>query len=131
MQLTKHQTTVIYWVATGLLAVFMAKSGLAYLTQEAVRVECQRLGFPDYFRVELAAAKLLGVLALLAPVGPRLKEWTYAGFVILLGSAIVAHQASGEPLSTATGPVVLLGVLAASYRLYHSRRDLVRAGQVG
>jgi hypothetical protein len=127
MQLTKHQTTVIYWVATGLLAVFMAKSGLAYLTQEAVRVECQRLGFPDYFRVELAAAKLLGVLALLAPVGPRLKEWTYAGFVILLGSAIVAHQASGEPLSTATGPVVLLGVLAASYRLYHSRRDLVSA----
>jgi hypothetical protein len=131
MQLTKHQTTVIYWVATGLLAVFMAKSGLAYLTQEAVRVECQRLGFPDYFRVELAAAKLLGVLALLAPVGPRLKEWTYAGFVILLGSAIVAHQASGEPLSTATGPVVLLGVLAASYRLYHSRQDLVSAGQVG
>ena len=56
MLLTKQQTTVAYWITTGLLALFMAKSGWAYLTQEAVRVECHRLGFPDYFRVELALA---------------------------------------------------------------------------
>jgi DoxX-like family len=34
-----------------------------------------QLGFPDYFRVELAWAKLLGVVLLLAPVPARLKEW--------------------------------------------------------
>ena len=44
-----------------------------------------RLGFTDYFRVELAWAKLLGVL-LLAPVPPRLKEWAYAAFAVTLGS---------------------------------------------
>lgn len=112
MTLTKQQTTVAYWVATGLLTLFMAKSGWTYLTQEAVRVECQRLGFPDYFRVELALAKFLGVAALVAPVPSRLKEWTYAGFTILLVSAAVAHLASGEPLGSVTGVVVLLGMLA-------------------
>jgi hypothetical protein len=74
MHLTKQQIAVAYWVTTGLLALFMAKSGWAYLTQDAVRVECHRLGFPDYFRVELALAKFLGVAALLAPVPSRLKE---------------------------------------------------------
>ena len=119
MSLTKQQTTVAYWVATGLFTLFMAKSGWAYLTQEAVRVECHRLGFPDYFRIELALAKFLGVAALVAPGSARLKEWTYAGFTILLVSAAVAHLAAGEPLGSVTGVVVLLGVLASSYLLYH------------
>lgn len=116
------KTTVAYWVATGLLVLLMSKSALAYLTQEAVRVECHLLGFPDYFRVELAIAKVLGVLALLAPVGVQVKEWAYAGFTILLVSAVIAHPASGEPIGAASGPAVLLGVLAASYLLYHRRQ---------
>ena len=37
-----------------------------------------RLGFTDYFRVELAWAKLLGAVLSLAPVPARLKEWVYA-----------------------------------------------------
>jgi hypothetical protein len=37
-----------------------------------------RLGFTDYFRVQLAWAKLLGAVLLHAPVPARLKEWTYA-----------------------------------------------------
>lgn len=129
MTFTKRQLAGAYWLATGLLALCMAKSALAYLTQDAVRVECQRLGFPDYFRLELALAKGLGVLALLAPVGPRLKEWTYAGFVILLGSAIVAHPAAGEPLRASAGAATLLGVLAASYGLYQRRQALAAAEQ--
>lgn len=117
-----RKTTVLYWLATGLLALMMAKSAYAYLADPAVRVECHRLGFPDYFRVELAVAKLLGVVALLLPpVPPQLREWTYAGFTILLVSAVIAHLASGEPLCSVTGPVVLLGVLAASYGLYQRR----------
>jgi hypothetical protein len=93
-------------------------------------VECHRLGFPDYFCVELALAKFLGVAALLAPVPARLKEWTYAGFTILLGSADVAHLASGEPLGTVTGVAVLLGVLASSCLLYH-RRQVVEVARLG
>ena len=55
-----------------------------------------RLGFTDYFRVELAWAKLLGAVLLLAPVPARLKEWAYAAIAITLGSALIAHLSIGE-----------------------------------
>jgi hypothetical protein len=55
-----------------------------------------RLGFTDYFRVELAWAKLLGAVLLHAPVPARLKEWAYAAFAITLGSALIAHLSIGE-----------------------------------
>jgi len=48
-----------------------------------------RLGFTDYFRVELACAKLLGSVLLLAPVPARLKEWAYAAFAI---TRLCAHR---------------------------------------
>lgn len=115
------KATIVYWVATGLLALMMTKSALAYLMQEAVRAECQRLGFPDYFRVELAVAKLLGVLALLAPVGRWPKEWAYAGFAIILVSALIAHAAVGDPPLASAGIGVLLGQLGVSYRLWRQR----------
>lgn len=54
------------------------------------------LGFTDYFRVELAWAKLLGAVLLLAPVPARLKEWAYAAIAITLGSALIAHLSIGE-----------------------------------
>lgn len=44
-----------------------------------------RLGFTDYLRMEVASAKLLGAVLLLALVPARLKEWAYA-FDITLGS---------------------------------------------
>ena len=55
-----------------------------------------RLGFTDYFRVELAWAKLLGAVLLLAPVPARLKEWAYAAFAITFGSALIAHLSMGS-----------------------------------
>src|SRR5439155_24336347 len=54
------------------------------------------LGFPAYFRVELSLAKLLGVVLLLAPVPPRLKEGAYAGCAIDLASALIAHLSVGD-----------------------------------
>src|SRR5438067_12470756 len=54
------------------------------------------LGFPDYFRVELSWAKLIGVVLLLAPAPARLKEWVYAGFAIDLASAVIAHPSVGD-----------------------------------
>jgi hypothetical protein len=53
-------------------------------------------GFPGYFHVELALAKLVGIVLLLAPVSARLKEWAYAGFAFTLASALIAHFAVGD-----------------------------------
>ena len=53
-----------------------------------------RLGFTDYFRVELAWAKLLGAVLLLAPVPARLKEWAYAAFA---SPQLCAHRPPLDP----------------------------------
>lgn len=107
---------IIYWTTTVLVGVMMLFSTYMYFTAADVKQGFVHLGFPDYFRVELAIAKLLGALALLLPVVPaRVKEWAYAGFAINFISAFIAHIASGDTLSGSAFPLVLLAILVASY----------------
>jgi hypothetical protein len=89
--------TIGYWIVTVLFCLemgFTAYYMLFHLPDGAAAIK--HLGFPDYFRVELGWAKLLGVVVLLAPVPARLKEWAYAGFAINLVSALAAHFSLGE-----------------------------------
>ncbi|GAB3868347.1 DoxX family protein [Hymenobacter segetis] len=111
----------IYWATTIILAVMMTYSAYAFLTQPGMAQTFHHLGFPDYFRHELAIAKLLGVVALLFPVGPRLKEWAYAGFSITFISAIIAHISLGDPLAYRVAPFVALVLLVTSYLTLHQR----------
>ena len=74
----------------------MSFTAYAQLSLPQVAEAFTHLGFPDYFRVELSWAKLLGVVLLLAPVPARLKEWAYAGFAITLASALIAHFSVGD-----------------------------------
>jgi hypothetical protein len=85
-----------FWTVTVLFCLQIGFTAYAQLSLPQVAEAFTRLGFPDYFRVELASAKLLGVGLLLAPVPARLKEWAYAGFAITLGSALVAHLSVGD-----------------------------------
>lgn len=92
---SKAKTTV-YWVVTTLFCLQMSFTAYAQLRLPQVAQAFTHLGFPAYFRVELAWAKLLGVALLLVPAPPRLKEWVYAGFAIDLASALIAHVAVGD-----------------------------------
>jgi hypothetical protein len=85
-----------FWTVTALFCLQIGFTAYAQLTLPQVAEAFSRLGFPDYFRVELALAKILGVLLLLSPVPARLKEWAYAGFAITLASAVIAHLAIGD-----------------------------------
>ena len=91
-----NATAIVYWTATALFCLQMGFTAYAQLNLPQVAEAFTRLGFPDYFRVELSWAKLLGVAVLLAPVPARLKEWAYAGFAINLASALIAHFAVGD-----------------------------------
>ena len=93
---TTKGKTIVYWICTALFCLQIGFTAFAQLRLPQVAEAFTRLGFPDYFRVELAWAKFLGVALLLAPVPARLKEWAYAGFAITLGSAIIAHVSVGE-----------------------------------
>jgi len=88
--------TIAYWILTTLFCLQMAFTAYAQLQLPQVAEMFTHLGFPDYFRVELSWAKVLGVVLLLAPVPARLKEWAYAGFAITLASALVGHFSVGD-----------------------------------
>ena len=110
---TSKARTIVYWIVTVLFCLQIGFTAYAQLRLPQVAEAFTRLGFPDYFRVELAWAKLLGVVLLLAPVPARLKEWAYAGFAITLGSALIAHFAVGdgpEAWGFAAGTSVLWGL---------------------
>lgn len=87
---------IVYWTVTALFCLQMSFTAYAQLRLPQVAEAFARLGFPDYFRVELSLAKLFGVVLLIAPVPARLKEWAYAGFAIDLASAVIAHLAVGD-----------------------------------
>lgn len=112
---------ITYWITTGIVALMMIYSAYAYITQPTIAQGFQHLGFPGYFRIELAIAKLIGAVVLLAPVSAKLKEWAYAGFAITFVSAFIAHTASGDPVSARIMPLVFLVVLVVSYITYHKQ----------
>ena len=85
-----------FWIATALLCLQLSFTAYAQLTLPQVAEAFTHLGLPAYFRVELAWAKLLGVVLLLAPVPARVKEWAYCGFAITLASALIAHFSVGD-----------------------------------
>jgi len=85
-----------FWIVTALFCLQISFTAYAQLRLPQVAEMFTHLGFPDYFRVELSWAKLLGVLLLLAPVPARLKEWAHAGFAITVGSALIAHFSVGD-----------------------------------
>jgi uncharacterized membrane protein YphA (DoxX/SURF4 family) len=110
-----NKLKITYWITTGIFSAMMLFSATMYFISPQMAQTFEHLGFPDYFRIELGIAKILGVLLLLAPFTGRLKEWVYAGFTINMISGSIAHVASGDPISAILTPFVLLGVLAASY----------------
>jgi uncharacterized membrane protein len=109
----------LYWGTTLLLALMMVASGIMYFVSEAAAQTFAELGFPDYFRVELGIAKIVGAVALVVPLPRAVKEWTYAGFTISFVSAVIAHAAAGDPVSAMAAPIGAFGLLVASYVSYH------------
>ncbi|MBX9449951.1 MAG: DoxX family protein [Taibaiella sp.] len=52
-------------------------------------------GFSRIFKIQLGTAKILGAVALLLPFVPKgFKQFAYAGFVINMMSATIAHAAT-------------------------------------
>ena len=88
---------IIYWIATLWLALGMVATGAVQLFkmkagQGGVDM-ITHLGYPVYFLTILGVWKILGVVAVLIPKFPLLKEWAYAGFFFVMSGAIFSHIA--------------------------------------
>ena len=106
---------IIYWISTIWLALGMLSTGGVQLLKQKTGPGgvdmITQLGYPIYFLTILGIWKLLGVVAVLIPKFPLLKEWAYAGFFFAMSGAILSHIAS----STANEifPSLLLLILTA------------------
>ncbi len=106
---------VPYWVSTGLLSALAVFAAFAYLSGSQQAIEgFAHVGYPQQLRIILGIAKLLGVITLVVPGLPKLKEWAYAGFTFAWISASIAHYLAHDG-PEALMPLVLLVLLAVSY----------------
>lgn len=118
---------IIYWISTGLLAALMLSSAIPSIMNNADSAKFMlHLGYPSYFGAYLGVAKLLGVIAILVPGFPKIREWAYAGFTFDLISAVFSFIAVGDPLKgLALFPVFFI-ILIVSY--IYNRKKLNAVG---
>lgn len=109
---------IIYWVSTSLTILMGATSAFFYFT-ESMGEAFRHLGFPDYFKIELAIFKIIGIPLLLIPaVSKTIKEWTYFGYGVVFLSAIIAHSVVDGLVASIT-PLIPFILLIVSYIYYH------------
>jgi hypothetical protein len=121
--MSNKTTKIIYWVSTGLFAAFMLLGSIPDVIQhpEAVKMIVNHLGYPSYFVAYLGVWKVLGVVAILFPKFPRLKEWAYAGLTFDMLSAMYSGYSVGDPPLNWLFILLPIGVLAISYIFYHKK----------
>jgi hypothetical protein len=121
------KTNILYWVFTGLFLAMMLGSAIPDILMHPVAIEGmhRQLGYPQYFVPFIGVAKALGVIAILIPGFPRIKEWAYAGFFFDLIGASFSIVAIGSPFTDAIGMIIPLGLATCSYIFYHKKLRLM------
>ncbi len=110
---------IIYWIATIWLALGMLSTGAGQLLKMKTGAgganSLTQLGYPVYFLTIIGLWKILGVIAVLIPKSPILKEWAYAGFFFAMSGAIFSHIAAGNPIKDMLPSLLLLVLTMVSW----------------
>ena len=124
---------IIYWIstvwlasgmlATGTLQLFRAKAEGALAPPGVYGIT--HLGYPVYFLTILGIWKILGVVAVLSPKFPLLKEWAYAGFFFIMSGAIFSHIAVGDSMSEIFPSLLLLILTVVSWYFRPENRKII------
>jgi uncharacterized membrane protein YphA (DoxX/SURF4 family) len=121
---------IIYWIATAWLALGMLSTGIVQFIKMKEEVDMMtRLGYPLYFLTIIAVWKILGVIAILIPKFPILKEWAYAGFFFVMTGAVISHLAVGDEAKELFGPILLLVLTAISWYFRPADRKAISVNQ--
>jgi len=129
METTKNKSEkrnkIIYWIATIWLALGMLSTGIVQLVKVKEEVDMMtHLGYPSYLLMILGIWKILGVITILIPRFPILKEWAYAGFFFAMSGAIFSHLAVGDEMKEFFGPMLLLILSIVSWYFRPANRKI-------
>ena len=110
---------IIYWIATIWLALGMVATGTGQLIKmkagQGGADMITHLGYPVYLLTILGIWKILGVIAVLIPKFPLLKEWAYAGFFFIMSGAMISHIAVGDSVNEIWPSLLLLVLTIVSW----------------
>lgn len=111
---------IIFWITTSSIFLFEGVMTALTFQTEMAKEGIQHLGYPEHFRITLVVFKILGVIALIIPKIPaRVKEWAYAGFAFDFIFASISHATVDGINFQTFFPLIILGILIASYVSYH------------
>jgi uncharacterized membrane protein YphA (DoxX/SURF4 family) len=128
---------IIYWIATVWLSLGMTATGIQQLLkvqQEGAVAPpgvygIKELGYPVYILTIIGVWKILGVVAVLIPKFPLLKEWAYAGFFFLTTGAIFSHIGSGSSVNELFPSLLLLLLTVVSWYSRPADRKVIFVNQ--
>jgi hypothetical protein len=122
----EKRNKIIYWIATIWLALGMVSTAIVQLIKMKEEVDMMtHLGYPVYILTILGIWKILGVIAVLVPRYPLLKEWAYAGFFFAMSGAVFSHLAIGDGAKELFGPVLLIVLTIVSWYFRPANRKTV------
>jgi len=117
---------IIYWVATIWLSLGMVSTGVVQLIKMKEEADMfTLLGYPAYLLTILGIWKMLGVIAVLVPRFPLVKEWAYAGFFFAMSGAIFSHLAVADEAKELFGPSLLILLTVVSWYFRPADRKTV------
>ena len=121
------RTKIIYWVFTIWMSLGMVSTAIVQLIGRKEETEMMLdLGYPLYFMTLLGVWKILGVMVVLAPKLPVLKEWAYAGFFFAMSGAAYSHIVSGHSFTEIFPSLLLLILTMLSWYLRPPGRKIVQ-----
>jgi hypothetical protein len=124
------KTRIIYWIFTALFAFFMLGSAIPDALVMPIAIGgFKEMGYPVYLIPFLGIAKILGVIAILIPGYPRIKEWAYAGLTFDLLGATYSIICIGKSIENWAPMFIILFVAAGSYIYYHKKLKVTALDQ--
>jgi hypothetical protein len=115
-----------YWIITAILSFCLLSGGFAQAVQVKDVVQgFKPLGYPNYFISLIGVWKVLGIVAILIPKFPLLKEWAYAGLFFVMSGAVISHIAAGDVSVQIIAPILLTVFIVLSWYLRPPARKLV------
>jgi len=116
------KTNTIFWIATGIFAAFMLFSAVTEIMNGTKALDfIKGLGYPGYFNPMIGILKVLGVIAIIIPGYPKIKEWAYAGFFFDLFGATYSQIAAYGFKPDVAGMLPFFLFLGVSYIYFHKR----------
>ncbi len=114
---------ISYWTVTGIMSAFILLGALVDISRSTDAVAfINHLGYPAYFVPFIGTMKTLGIIAVLIPGFPKIKEWAYAGLVFDTGGALFSGICVGDGLDKWAPALLALVLVALSYVLYTKRK---------